>query len=89
MRNTWKLKYEDHSIHVENSLLSDKLYVDGVLQDEHIGMHLSSRLFGKLKNSRGEWEDVKISLSAKCPNTECRIFVGERLIYSTSLQWDM
>ncbi len=89
MRNIWKLKYEDHSIHVENTPLSDRLYVDGVLHDVHVGLHLCSRLYGKLENSQGESEEIKISLSTKCLKTEFRIFIGERLIYSSGLQPDM
>lgn len=89
MRNVWKLKYGSHSIQVENTWMSNKLYVDGVLQDEQVGFHLSSRLLGKLQNDDGEFEDIKVSLAPGCPNTRARIFIGEQLMYSTDLQWDM
>lgn len=89
MRNVWKLKYGSHNIQVENTLMSDKLFVDGVLQDEQVGFHLSSRLSGKLRNDSGEFEDIKVSLGVGCPNTHARIFIGEQLVYSTGLQWDM
>lgn len=89
MRNVWKLKYGSHNIQVENTWMNDKLYVDGVLQDEQVGFHLSSRLLGKVQNEDGEPEDIKISIAVGCPNTRARIFIGEKLVYSTDLQWDM
>ena len=89
MHDTWKIKYGSHSIQVENTWNSEKLFVDGVLQDEQVGFRLSSRLFGKVKNEDGETEDIKVSIGSSCLKVQCRIFVGERLIYSTDLQWDM
>lgn len=89
MRNVWKLKYGSHSIQVENTLMSDKLFVDGVLQDEQVGFHLSSRLFGNLRNDNGEVEEVKVSVGVGCLKSRARIFIGEKLAYSTDLEWNM
>ncbi|MGI2327919.1 hypothetical protein [Planococcus sp. YIM B11945] len=89
MNDIWKLKHGAHHIQIENSWKGSKLYVDGVLQDEHVGIHLSSRLYGKVKNDEGEIEDIKVSISCNFLKTDCRIFIGERLVYSTDLQWDM
>lgn len=89
MHDIWKLKYESHSIQVENNWKRSRLYVDGVLQDEVIGFYLSSRLFGKVKNNDGEFEDIKVSIGCSCLKTDCRVFIGDRLVYSTGLQWDM
>lgn len=89
MKDIWKLKYGSHSIQIENRLAGSRLYVDGVLQDEQIGIHWSSRLFGKVKNEEGEAEDIKVSIGCSLLRTECRVFIGERLTYSTDLQWEM
>ncbi|MDN7241971.1 hypothetical protein QWY14_09190 [Planococcus sp. N028] len=89
MHDIWKLKYGSHSIQIENKLTGKRLYVDGVLQDEEVGLHLSSRLFGKVKNEEGEFEDIKVSIGCSLLKTVCRVFIGERLVYSTDLQWDM
>jgi len=89
MNDVWKLKYGSHSLQIESSLTAKKLYVDGVLQDEQVGCLLSSRLFGKVKNEEGELEDIKVSIGCNFLKTKCRVFIGERLVYSTDLQWEM
>ncbi|TWT16076.1 hypothetical protein [Planomicrobium sp. CPCC 101079] len=89
MKDIWKLKYGSHSIQIENHLTGSRLYVDGVLQDEQVGIHLSSRLFGKVDNEEGEVEDIKVSIGCNLLKMDCRVFVGERLAYSTALEWDM
>lgn len=88
MYNSWEVKYGAHRIRVESTLTSEKLFVDGVLQDELTGLHLSARLFGKVKNEDGQTEDIKVSVGFYCFNAKCRIFVGERLLYSTDVQWE-
>lgn len=88
MNDVWKIRYNLHNIRIEKNLTSQKLYVDGVLQDEQIGFALSSRLFGKLKNEDGETEDIKVSISTSCFDSQCLIFVGEKMIYSTKVQWE-
>ncbi|MDN7244955.1 hypothetical protein QWY16_16370 [Planococcus shenhongbingii] len=88
MRHVWKLKYGSHTIQVEKTLSSEKLFVDGVLQDEQLGFHWSSRLFGKVQNDEGETEDIKVSIGLFLFKVQCRIFVGERLVHSTDIQWE-
>lgn len=89
MKDVWKLKYGSHSIQIENRLGGSRLYVDGVLQDEVVGIHFSSRMFGKVKNDEGDDEDIKVSIGCNLMKTACRVFIGERLAYSTNLQWEM
>jgi hypothetical protein len=89
MKDVWKLKYGSHSIQIENDWKKNRLYVDGVLQDEQVGVHLSSRLFGKVRNDDGEFEDIKVSIGCMLLKTACRVFIADRLVYSTDLQWDM
>ena len=88
MRDVWKLKYGTHTIQVEKTVAGEKLFVDGVLQDEHLGFHLSSRLFGKVENEEGETEDIKVSIGWRLFKVQCRIFIGERLVHSTDIQWE-
>lgn len=88
MYDVWKIRYKLHNIRVEKNLGSQKLYVDGVLQDEQVGVALSSRLFGKLKNEDGETEDIKVSIGINCLESQCLIFIGEKLVYSTKVQWE-
>lgn len=88
MYDVWKIRYKLHNIRVEKNLGSQKLYVDGVLQDEFIGFAFGSRLFGKLKNEDGETEDIKVSIGIHCLESKCLIFIGEKLVYSTKVQWE-
>ena len=88
MRDIWEVKSGSHSIRVENTVAGVKLWVDGVLQDEQIGFSLSSRLFGKVKNEDGEFEDIKVSVGFKCLKIRCLIFAGDQLVYSTDIQWE-
>jgi hypothetical protein len=85
MRHVWKLKYGSHTIQVEKTWNGEKLFVDGVLQDEQLGFHRSSRMFGKVMNEEGETEDIKVSIGIHLLKVQCRIFIGERLVYSTSI----
>ena len=87
MKDVWVVKYGEHSIRVVNTWTNEKLFVDGVLQDEQVGLHFTSRLFGKVKNEDGDYEEIKVSIGSCLWRMECRIFVGDRLIYTTELQW--
>ncbi len=86
MKDVWMVKYGEHTIRVVNTWTHEKLFVDGVLQDEQVGLHCASRLFGKVKNTSGEYEEIKISTDVRFFNTHCRIFVGNELIYTTETQ---
>lgn len=87
MKDIWVVKYGDHTIRVVNTWTNEKLFVDGVLQDEQVGLHLTSRLFGKVKNEQGEFEEIKVSIGTCFCRMECRIFVGDQLVYTTETQW--
>ncbi|WP_038704867.1 hypothetical protein [Planococcus sp. PAMC 21323] len=86
MKDVWVIKYGDHTIRIVNTWTNKKLYVDGVLQDEQVGLNLTSRLFGKVKNKDNEYEEIKVSIGSCFCGVECRIFVGEELIYTTKQQ---
>ena len=57
--------------------------IDGELQDEQIGCAMRSRLFGRIKNGDASNESVKVSIGGWF-TMGCRIFVGDKLIYSGS-----
>lgn len=86
MKDVWVVKYGEHTIRVVNTWTNEKLFVDGVLQDEQVGFHLTSRLFGKVKNEEGQDEEIKVSIGSCFCSMECRIFVGDRLLYTTAVQ---
>ncbi len=86
MKDVWMVKYGEHTIRVVNTWTNEKLFVDGVLQDEQIGLHFTSRLFGKVKNKDGEFKDIKVSVGTCFLRMKCRIFVDDELIYTTEIQ---
>lgn len=86
MKDVWTVKYGEHVIRVAAVCANEQLFVDGVLQDEQLGLHLSSRLFGQIKNENNEYEKIKVSIGSGFCMRHCRIFVGDRLIYTTELQ---
>lgn len=86
MRDVWEVKYKGHTIRVENTWAGEQLFVDGVLQDEQVGLRLSSRLYGNLKNEKGEMENIKVSIGSTFLKMQCRIFVADQLIYSTEME---
>ena len=45
MKKTWEVMHAGHSIRVENNWFGgEKLFVDGILQDQQIGIRSSSKL---------------------------------------------
>ncbi|RLQ90421.1 hypothetical protein [Planomicrobium sp. Y74] len=88
MKDIWEIKHSSHRIRIESTWDQKKLWVDGVLQDDQPGFTLSSRLFGKLRDENGEFQEIKVSLGLSCFYTKCRIFIGDSLIYSTEIAWE-
>lgn len=55
MKKTFEVTYDGHYIQVENTWFrGERLYIDGQLQDENIGLALRATLIGKLKSNNGE-----------------------------------
>lgn len=75
----WEVEVMGMSILVENRFDSERLYVNGQLQDEQIGFACRSRLSGNL------FEDgsgvIKVSLGGIF-KIHCRIFVSNQLVLS-------
>lgn len=81
---TWITQYKGHEIRVENGWFSgERLIVDGQIQDEHKGIGFGSRLWGKIPDSDGAGEAIKVSLGGWFV-INCRIFVDDKLIQSGS-----
>ncbi|WP_257985161.1 hypothetical protein [Bacillus sp. T33-2] len=79
----WETKYKMHTIRVENTWKTEKLYVDGELQDERIGYKSESRLYGRIRTGENETEYIKVSIGAYWFTVQCRIFVSDRLVFSS------
>ncbi|WP_338012374.1 hypothetical protein [Alkalihalophilus pseudofirmus] len=73
--------YEGRQIRVENSWFNgEKLFVDGELQDQNLGLALRSTLQGQLKTANGEFKMIKVTLGGTV-KIQCKIFVDHRLVY--------
>ena len=80
MKKTFEVMYNDHHIQVVNSWFTgEKLYVDGQLQDENLGLGLRSILSGELKSSEDR-KSIKVALGGFF-KINCRVFVENNLIY--------
>lgn len=80
MKNRFEVMHNDHHIQVENSWFTgEKLYVDGQLQDENLGLGLRAVLNGELKSDEGR-KRIKVALGGFF-KLNCRIFVENNLIY--------
>lgn len=72
----WKINYNGNEIVVENRAVRESLYVNGVLQDECIGLFAArARLFGHLETG----EKIKVSIG-QIWRYKCRVFLNDELI---------
>ncbi|MDT8863050.1 hypothetical protein N0O92_23135 [Alkalihalobacillus sp. MEB130] len=79
----WETTYQMQTIRVENRWNGEKLYVNGVLQDERIGMRSDSRLYGRIINHNNEVEYIKVSIGTYLFTLQCVIFVNDQIVYSS------
>ncbi|WEG15126.1 hypothetical protein PQ478_11305 [Alkalihalophilus pseudofirmus] len=81
MTKVFEATYEGRQIRVENSWFSgEKLYVDGNLQDQNLGLSLRSTLQGQLTDQNGEKRNIKVTVGGTF-KIQCKIFVDHALIY--------
>jgi hypothetical protein len=81
--STWSVTYEDNQIVVENSWFGgERLWVNGALQDEQLGLAFRSRLYGSIRKAGHETKRIKVSIGTPSFSVECRIFVDDVLIFS-------
>jgi len=73
----WEVDHGGNAITVENRAGSERLYVNGELQDERMGLSFQSRLWGQLNTG----EMIKVSIGGNF-RIHCRIFVDNKLVLS-------
>ena len=80
MKKTFEVTYNGNHIEVVNTWFGgEKLYVNGQLQDENLGLGLRGILNGELKNTEDR-KKIKVALGGTF-KINCRIFVDNELIY--------
>lgn len=85
MKKIFETLYDGRLIRVENRWFSgEKLYVDGVLQDENLGVALRATLNGQLRNGK-EFKSIKVSIGGFF-KIHCNIFVDHALIPSEQIE---
>lgn len=72
----WKTNYGGNTIVVENRISGERLYVNGELQDEQIGIAGRSRLWGELQTG----ETIKVSIGGFF-GIHCIIFVNSKRVF--------
>jgi hypothetical protein len=82
MKKVFDFKYEGHHIQVVNSwFYGEKLYVDGKLQDENLGMAVRATLEGVLKGNDSLTKNIKVTLGGIF-TVNCKVFVDNALVFS-------
>jgi hypothetical protein len=82
MKKVFEAIYDGHEIRVENRWFAgEKLYVDGVLQDENIGLAFRATLIGNLKIDSHVSKQIKVAIGGYF-SMHCRIFVDHVLVPS-------
>jgi len=71
----WEINHNGNMIVVENRATCERLYVNGELQDERMGLSSQSRLWGQLPTG----ENIKVSLGGWW-RIQCRIFIDHKLV---------
>jgi len=80
MKKTFEVMHNGHHIQVVNSWFTgEKLYVDGQLQDENLGLGVRAVLNGELKSNEDR-KSIKVAIGGFF-KINCRIFVENNLIY--------
>lgn len=81
MKKVFDVTYEGHHIHVVNTWFNgEKLYIDGELQDENLGLVLRATLRGTLKKDNQITKNIKVSLGGFF-TIKCKIFVDNVLVF--------
>jgi len=72
----FEVEHGGNAILVENRASGEKLFVNGELQDERVGLSFVARLYGKLPTG----ESIKVSLGGVW-TIQCRIFIDNKLVF--------
>ena len=82
MKKVFDVTYEEHHIQVVNTWFNgEKLYIDGKLQDENLGIALRATLRGFIKDNDQITKSIKVSLGGIL-TIKCRIFINNVLVFS-------
>lgn len=83
MKKVFEATYENHQIQIENRWFTgEKLYIDGELQDENLGLSFRGTLHGLIRNKENESKSVKVTLGGVF-STHCKVFVDHVLVPSS------
>lgn len=86
MKKVFEARYAGHRIRVENRWFTgEKLYVDGELQDENLGLALRGTLNGTLRSSSNASKSIKVTIGGFF-SIHCRIFVDNVLVTSCRIK---
>lgn len=86
MRKVFEAIYDGHRIQVENRWFAgEKLYVNGELQDENMGLALRATLNGNLKMDCNESKNIKVTIGGFF-SIHCKIFVNHVVIPSYQIK---
>ncbi|PIC77635.1 hypothetical protein CSV74_06015 [Sporosarcina sp. P19] len=86
MKKVFEAIYEGHRIQVENRWFTgEKLYVDGELQDENLGLAFRGTLNGRIRNKENESKSIKVTLGGFF-SIHCKVFVDHVLVPSYQLK---
>lgn len=81
MKKIFEVIYNGYTIRVENTWFNgERLYVNGQLQDENLGIALRATLTGELKEGNEKGKKIKVTLGGSFI-ISCSIFVDHKLIY--------
>ncbi|MEK5108346.1 hypothetical protein MHI57_16815 [Cytobacillus sp. FSL K6-0129] len=79
MKKVFEVNHHGNHILIENYWINgEKLYVNGELQDENLGLALRGDLKGKLEDS----SEIKVTIGGFF-TVNCKIFLENRLIFSS------
>ncbi|MGD6902163.1 hypothetical protein [Bacillus infantis] len=82
MKKVFDFNYEGHRIQVVNSwFFGEKLYVDGKLQDENLGVAIRATLEGVLRSNDNLTKNIKVTLGGIF-TVNCKVFVDNTLVFS-------
>ncbi|WP_313238258.1 hypothetical protein [Sporosarcina ureae] len=86
MKKVFEAIYDGHRIQVENRWFTgEKLYVDGELQDENLGLAFRGTLNGRIRNKENESKSIKVTLGGFF-SIHCKVFVDHVLVPSYQIK---
>lgn len=86
MKKVFEAIYDGHRIRVENRWFAgEKLYVDGELQDENMGLALRATLTGNLSLDSHNSKNIKVAIGGFF-SIHCKIFVDHVLVPSQQIK---